>query len=344
MKNLFDFATKELSQDAFLRWLLENFDNPIIGKASAKLLNAFMKLDNSVVYRLDSIKSITTLSQYKHIDIIVDVELHNGYKFIFIIEDKTSSLPHDNQLNEYAKTLKDRKCNHIYKIYYKTDCIFKTELEEIQRSNWLLFDIGKINSVFEEFINSDDEILSFYANNVNKKYKTSVSIPVISPTLWSFEEWAAYFKLKIAKIIEEKFNDKLEIYAKIYRGKLISLRFYHENSFYNKHRPCIEFCFNNSSDTIRPKIHIETKKADNTYTWKLEEVNKDLIKLVKDKYDIGDSKYFKKFNGVETIATIINPFYKSDGIDFIESKIIEITSEFNDFFNDTKLRINNPTS
>ena len=26
MKNLFDYATKELSQDAFLRWLFENYD------------------------------------------------------------------------------------------------------------------------------------------------------------------------------------------------------------------------------------------------------------------------------------------------------------------------------
>lgn len=26
MKNLFDFATKELSQDAFLRWLFENYE------------------------------------------------------------------------------------------------------------------------------------------------------------------------------------------------------------------------------------------------------------------------------------------------------------------------------
>ena len=28
MKNLFDFATKELSHDAFLRWLFENWQEP----------------------------------------------------------------------------------------------------------------------------------------------------------------------------------------------------------------------------------------------------------------------------------------------------------------------------
>lgn len=27
MKNLFDFATKELSQDAFLRWFVSNYED-----------------------------------------------------------------------------------------------------------------------------------------------------------------------------------------------------------------------------------------------------------------------------------------------------------------------------
>ena len=41
MKNLFDFATKELSQDAFLRWFLESD----IDGGGKKLLAAFIKED-----------------------------------------------------------------------------------------------------------------------------------------------------------------------------------------------------------------------------------------------------------------------------------------------------------
>ena len=48
MKNLFDYATKELSQDAFLRWLFESgFDkkceNESVRNASRTLFNIFTK-------------------------------------------------------------------------------------------------------------------------------------------------------------------------------------------------------------------------------------------------------------------------------------------------------------
>ncbi|SDA24790.1 hypothetical protein SAMN02910447_02632 [Ruminococcus sp. YE71] len=47
MKNLFDYATKELSQDAFLRWLFENYDcdDKNVCLAAYSLLREFSKLD-----------------------------------------------------------------------------------------------------------------------------------------------------------------------------------------------------------------------------------------------------------------------------------------------------------
>ena len=37
MKNIFDYATRELSQDAFLRWLFENFDDTELKYAAGDL-------------------------------------------------------------------------------------------------------------------------------------------------------------------------------------------------------------------------------------------------------------------------------------------------------------------
>ena len=44
MKNLFERATKELSQDAFLLWLFENYDsdNPHVREAVYTLLRPFV--------------------------------------------------------------------------------------------------------------------------------------------------------------------------------------------------------------------------------------------------------------------------------------------------------------
>ena len=41
MKNLFDYATKELSQDAFLMWLFANYDDPKIGILANDILGTF---------------------------------------------------------------------------------------------------------------------------------------------------------------------------------------------------------------------------------------------------------------------------------------------------------------
>ena len=45
MENLFDYATKELSQDAFLRWLFENYncENESVKNAFRKLFDSFTK-------------------------------------------------------------------------------------------------------------------------------------------------------------------------------------------------------------------------------------------------------------------------------------------------------------
>ena len=44
MKNLFDYATKELSQDAFLRWLFENYncEDKDVCDASRELIMNFL--------------------------------------------------------------------------------------------------------------------------------------------------------------------------------------------------------------------------------------------------------------------------------------------------------------
>ena len=49
MKNLFDYATKELSQDAFLRWLFENYncENESVKNACRKLFDSFTENKNN---------------------------------------------------------------------------------------------------------------------------------------------------------------------------------------------------------------------------------------------------------------------------------------------------------
>ena len=83
--NIFRYATKELSQDAFLCWLANwyNYDSPL-----KSLSKEFVDLIMSRAGVPDSeLKSISVLRQYNHIDVLLIINESTG----IVIEDKTFS-------------------------------------------------------------------------------------------------------------------------------------------------------------------------------------------------------------------------------------------------------------
>lgn len=97
--NIFDYAEKELSQDGFLCWLLESFEDPVIGEAARNLIFEFAKLAGFQIDK-EKIKDVKTGRQYKHMDVTVDFTI-DGKPYLIVIEDKTNSQEH-NQLQGYA--------------------------------------------------------------------------------------------------------------------------------------------------------------------------------------------------------------------------------------------------
>ena len=104
-RNLFFFATKELTQDAFLRWLFENYDDPELEGAVCSLLRDMCEFEED-----ERIMSIDTTAQYYHIDISVWMQT-NKRKIALFIEDKTYSSEH-NQLTAY-NSVRYRGSNNV---------------------------------------------------------------------------------------------------------------------------------------------------------------------------------------------------------------------------------------
>ena len=74
MKNLFDFATKELSQDAFICWLVSNYDNNEnieLKKLAYEFINFISKKEYD--YNNNDIKHLNTLQQANNMDVIIDI-------------------------------------------------------------------------------------------------------------------------------------------------------------------------------------------------------------------------------------------------------------------------------
>ncbi len=144
--NIFKYATSELTQDAFICWLLShlttecyNIDEHIRAVAFEIMSEIFgsvgIVIDND--FRIDEIKT-----QYKKIDVLLSA---NGYKII--IEDKTFTDTHSNQINRYKNALIEEGINAD-----KIICVFYKIIEQAEKENVdYQFDRVKLLEIFRKY-------------------------------------------------------------------------------------------------------------------------------------------------------------------------------------------------
>lgn len=168
-RNLFDFATKELSQDAYLRWLFENWncDDASIREACNLLIVDFLNVKTSVV-----ISSLKTRAQYKRIDILIECTVDKK-DYVVAIEDKIYSDDHSNQLAEYKETVvKDfPNINHAF-IFYKTGLVMAPDIKRIEKQGWKVYDIIHIHRLYTRMHKSpNSDIFNDYVDKTIRTYK-----------------------------------------------------------------------------------------------------------------------------------------------------------------------------
>lgn len=178
--NLFKFATKELSQDAFLCWLFSNFNNSqntTVKNVCYQLLKKFTGF-NLIV---GDISQLSIRQQWAKIDVSIDF-IYKHKRYFLVIEDKTTSSEH-NQLISYRKSLdrlkwnsrnKDDKIEDIFYVYYKTSLIDKDELSRINYAKWnnVIWDINNIYDFFMNYKDTGSEILDNYSEYIEELYNS----------------------------------------------------------------------------------------------------------------------------------------------------------------------------
>ena len=94
LNNLFSFATKELSQDAILCWIInwmkEKTQDSTFYQLGKSVLDLFLGEN-----KLSHYDKVTVKRQYNRIDVLVLYESDNN-KYALIIEDKTNTSEHSN--------------------------------------------------------------------------------------------------------------------------------------------------------------------------------------------------------------------------------------------------------
>jgi len=145
--NLFQYATKELSQDAFLCWLLAWSDERNCGEdgalhaAGLNLLNSLLRLHGEAPLEKPS---ITIHKQLYHVDIVVEV----NQDLILMVEDKVHSTEHAAQLTYLGNIVREYPNRKVLPIFFKTGD--QCDYSDVENAGYLCFLRAQLLSVLDE--------------------------------------------------------------------------------------------------------------------------------------------------------------------------------------------------
>lgn len=160
--NIFDFATSELSQDAFLCWLFTHIekkhanDAPEPGKVIAQkfLERMFAKYQSSLLLSMEDYELECVQRQKWNIDILLELtNTQQGRPNVSIIlEDKTSSgESREQQLEHYiGKLHKHLPSNIIIPVYFKTGYISPAKKEELEQREVVVIDTHEVYDIMNQ--------------------------------------------------------------------------------------------------------------------------------------------------------------------------------------------------
>jgi len=198
--NLFRFATSELSQDAFLAWLISWADpahraaDPALHLAATHFLDHLLALAQAP--RPAAYDKVVVKLQQNKIDLLIEV----NDDLVVIIEDKTHTEQHSNQLERYReKTAEQYPGRAIAAIYLKTGdqssykqiedlgfrALRRTELLQLLEEGVRL---GVANPIFHDFRQHLTELEAA----VNAYRTTPLDIEH-GRAIWSGAAWTGFY-------------------------------------------------------------------------------------------------------------------------------------------------------
>lgn len=191
--NIFKHAKSELSQDAFIKWLLEHL-NELYPEQNAKavarnfmeiIIKRFLDMNPEHEGELSNWRSysveIDEKSQSDNIDIFAYFKYENENKFALLIEDKTKANESRNeQVETYLRQKKDETPNLvIIPVYFKSSYLSASKINEFYRRGIVPFSYQDIHNIFSDLeISSTSNIVlhSWWVNFLERFYNPIESI------------------------------------------------------------------------------------------------------------------------------------------------------------------------
>ena len=193
--NLFKFATKELSQDRFLAWLLQWADPTNVGYGADLHHAATDFVKRLVSLQDDALKEITSVKadrQWENIDVWAEVnESH-----LIIIEDKVGTGEHSGQLARYRENAANwcrENGRKLVCVYLKTHSDSSANLKLIEAQGYAVFN----RSELLEFLNAhetDNDIYNDFRDRLREIEAKECAFTEVPIGRWEAEEWKGFYQ------------------------------------------------------------------------------------------------------------------------------------------------------
>ena len=189
--NIFNFATSELSQDAMFAWLIQWADNKYreIDAQVHSLAQNFIRL---LVGNNIEIQSVEVGRQWKNIDIWVEI---NNDTFL-IIEDKTNTSIHDNQLERYKSIVQEEyngKRTNLYYAYVKTGNEPLNVLKDVESKGYHTISRNEIIRCLDTY-KGNNTLLHNYIQHLIGIEKETQSFKKFPVSKWGWYAWQGFYK------------------------------------------------------------------------------------------------------------------------------------------------------
>jgi hypothetical protein len=198
--NIFSFATSELSQDAMFAYLIKwaNPKNISIDKEMCLLGQSFLRLlaqNNDL-----TINSVEVGRQWQNIDVWVEINDDT----ILIIEDKTNTSIHDDQLERYREIIQNEykgKRQIQFYTYVKTGNEPAAILDTIRKKGYTTINRSQILSVLNDYKGNNPLVQNYREHLQNLEDLTNV-YRYTTVDKWDGNAWQGFYMG-----LEEYFND-----------------------------------------------------------------------------------------------------------------------------------------
>lgn len=194
--NLFNFATSELSQDAFLCWLLSWADskyaqkNKMLHQVATHLI---ARIYQDAASPMPSVLSVNVKTQYKNMDILCLVNDDT----VIMIEDKVGTVEHSDQIRRYRVILEKDFPNHkLIFVYLQTGD--QSHYKAVTKHGYIVIHRKDLLTILESPDGRDaqktNNIIEDYALFLRKHEDRVNSYQHLPLDQWSSSSWIGFYK------------------------------------------------------------------------------------------------------------------------------------------------------